>query len=223
MASAPGGHSSHRSQRRSTYHHGDLPNALTNAATRLAREGGPDAVVLRAVARETGVSAAAAYRHFADHSELLHAVSQRALSALADAMRASLESGEPLASPAQESIRRLLALGRAYVEFALSDPGLFRTAFCRPRRPLPDLTERLAGEGPFAIVSGVLDELVSNGVLDPGRRPGLEVAVWAAVHGLATLLLDGPLALLGEKERTAAIAKTGEFVLAGVVGTPRLT
>jgi AcrR family transcriptional regulator len=203
---------------RSSYHHGDLPNALTDAATELAREGGPDAVVLRAAARATGVSAAAAYRHFTDHGELLHAVRKRALAALAEAMRASLDSDEPLADPAEESVRRLRALGRAYISFALTDPGLFRTAFCRPDQPIPDVQTRLAEEGPFALVSGVLDDLVANGVLAPDRRPGAEIAAWATVHGLATLLLDGPLALLSEEERASAIARTSEFVLAGITG-----
>jgi AcrR family transcriptional regulator len=214
-ASTPRGQ--HRSQQRSSYHHGDLPNALTDAATQMAREGGPDAVVLRAAARATGVSAAAAYRHFADHGELLHAVRLRALTALADAMRVSLEAKEPLADPAQESIRRLRALGSAYLNFALNDPGLFRTAFCRPDDPMPE-SSKLAENGPFALVSGVLDDLVENGVLAPHRRPGAEIAAWAAVHGLATLLLDGPLALLDDEERANAMAKTSEFVLAGIIG-----
>ncbi len=180
MVSAP----SERGQHRSSYHHGNLPSALTDAATQMAREGGPDAVVLRAVARATGVSAAAAYRHFADHGELLHAVRYRALEALADAMRASLDSDEPLDDPAQESIRRLRALGRAYITFALTDPGLFRTAFCRLDRSASDLPARLAEHGPFAIVSGVLDELVERGVLDPSggpvprSRPGQPYTAW---------------------------------------------
>ncbi len=216
MASTVSGRGHYR--HRSSYHHGDLPNALTDAATELAKQGGPDAVVLRAVARATGVSAAAAYRHFTDHGELLGAVRQRALSALADAMRASLEAGEPLADPAQEAIRRLRALGGAYINFALNDPGLFRTAFCGPNRPLPDVHARLAANGPYALVSGVLDELVAAGVLDPARRPSAEIAAWAAVHGLSTLLLDGPLSLLSDEERADAIAKTGEFVLAGIIG-----
>src|ERR1700689_3878761 len=122
MASTVRGHNQHdqRNQPRSSYHHGDLPNALTDAATEMAREGGPDAVVLRAVARATGVSAAAAYRHFADHGELLHAVRQRALAALADAMRASLESGEQLADPGAASIRPGRALARAHLNFAIT-------------------------------------------------------------------------------------------------------
>ncbi len=59
------------STRRAAYHHGDLPNALADAATDLARSGGPEAVVLREAARRVGVSAAAAYRHYASHCELL--------------------------------------------------------------------------------------------------------------------------------------------------------
>ncbi|HUJ07119.1 MAG TPA: TetR family transcriptional regulator, partial [Streptosporangiaceae bacterium] len=64
---------------RTSYHHGDLPNALADAATEMARVGGPDAIVLRAAARAAGVSAAAAYRHFADHDELLQVVRERAI------------------------------------------------------------------------------------------------------------------------------------------------
>jgi AcrR family transcriptional regulator len=217
-SSAGGGR--RRNRRRDSYHHGDLTNALTDAATEMARTGGPDAVILRAAARSAGVSAAAAYRHFADHDELLQAVRQRALEALAEAMRASLESATALPDPAQESIRRLRALGSAYIGFALGDSGLFRTAFCRPDRPLADAAERLTNNGPFALLSGVLDELVAHGVLDADRRPGAEIAAWSVVHGLATLLLDGPLALLAEQERAAAIERTGQFILTGITGRP---
>ena len=120
---------------RDAYHHGDLSNALADAATDLARGGGPEAVVLREAARRVGVSAAAAYRHFVGHGELLSAVKDRALAALADAMQAGLESGEPLGDPAADAIRRFRSLGSAYVQFALENPGLFHTAFCRGEAP----------------------------------------------------------------------------------------
>jgi len=210
----------HRGRGRASYHHGDLPKALTDAATEMAKAGGPDAIVLRAAARAAGVSAAAAYRHFADHGELLQAVRQRAIDALAAAMRASLEAGQPLPDPAQESLRRLRALGGAYIQFALGDPGLFRTAFCRPERPAPDLAARASANGPFTLLSGVLDELVRHGVLDPARRQGAEIPAWSAVHGLAVLLLDGPLAQLSDDERAQAIGRNSEFVLNGITGPP---
>jgi AcrR family transcriptional regulator len=214
MAQATEGRGLHHRRRRATYHHGDLPNALADAATEMARAGGPDAVVLRAAARAAGVSAAAAYRHFADHDELLNVVRLRAIDELADAMRRSLNSGEPLADPAEEAMRRLRALGRAYVEFALTDPGLFRTAFCRPEKP-----EGATSRGPYALLSGVLDELVSCGVLEPGRRQGAEIPAWAVVHGLATLLVDGPLALLSPAEQQAVAERCADFVLNGISGS----
>jgi AcrR family transcriptional regulator len=207
-------------QHRSSYHHGDLPNALTDAATEMARQGGPDAVVLRAAAREAGVSAAAAYRHFADHGELLHAVQLRALDALAAAMQASLDSGDPLPDPAQESVRQFRALGAAYIRFALADPGLFRTAFCRPDQPVADAAAKFAARSPFALLASVLDDLVRLGVLDPSRRQGAEIAAWSAVHGLATLLVDGPLALLTADERARAIQRIGDFALDGITAQP---
>lgn len=221
MAQVTGEHGNDHRHHRSSYHHGDLSNALADAATEMARTGGPDAVVLRAAAREAGVSAAAAYRHFAHHEELLQVVKQRALDALAMAMRVSLESGEPLPDPAQESVRRLQALGRAYLTFARQNPGLFRTAFCRPEAPVHDIAERIAANTPFAFVSSVLDELVEHGVLDPSRRDGAEIAAWSAVHGLATLLLDGPLALLSEEEQALAIDRSADFILNGLAGSSR--
>src|ERR671937_2295699 len=96
---------------RGSYHHGDLANALTSAATDLAREGGPEAVVLREAARKVGVSATAAYRHFPSHSDLVHSVKGLAAEQLAQRMRTELEASTPLADPAQEALRRLLALG----------------------------------------------------------------------------------------------------------------
>ena len=219
MAQSTDGHGRrHGRLRRASYHHGDLPNALADAATDMARAGGPDAVVLRAAARAAGVSAAAAYRHFADHDELLAVVRRRALDALEAAMRQSLDSVTPLPDSAQESVQRLRALGLAYIRFALTDPGLFRTAFCRPNKPRPDAAHPTAANGPYALLSGVLDELVEHGVLDPGRRAGAEIPAWASVHGLATLLLDGPLALISAEERAEAIERTSDFMLNGIRG-----
>jgi AcrR family transcriptional regulator len=205
-----------RERRRASYHHGDLPNALTEAATEMARAGGPDAVVLRAAAREAGVSAAAAYRHFADHGELLQAVRKRALDALAASMRDRLQAGEPLADPAAESLRKFRALGAAYLDFALRDSGLFRTAFCRPGKTMHEGLAAISAHGPYALLSGVLDEMVERGVLGGDRRQGAEIAVWAAVHGLATLLLDGPLVSLADDDRARAIGRISDFALHGL-------
>ena len=89
------------------------------------------------------------------------------------------------------------ATGQAYIDFALAEPGLFRTAFAFD--PLagaePEAHEPPAsGERhPFQILVRCIDDVVAAGVLSPERRDGLDEAAWAAVHGLATLFLDGPL------------------------------
>jgi AcrR family transcriptional regulator len=218
---------------RAAYHHGDLPNALADAATDLARRGGPEAVVLREAARQVGVSAAAAYRHFVGHGELLQAVKERALAALADAMQDGLASGERLADPAADAVRRFENLGRAYVGFALANPGLFHTAFCRSPdsgpdarsgpgiRSGPDVTARIAASRPYQILSGSLDELVAAGLLNPARREVAPIAFWAAVHGLATLLVDGPLAAMTESEQREAVRRTLDILVQGISSPPR--
>jgi AcrR family transcriptional regulator len=208
---------------RTGYHHGDLPNALADAATDLARRGGPEAVVLREAARQVGVSAAAAYRHFVGHGELLQAVKQRALAALADAMQEGLASGERRADPAAEAVRRFENLGRAYVGFALTNPGLFHTAFCRSDRAPDeaDVTARIAASRPYQILSGSLDELVAAGLLHPARREVASIAFWAAVHGLATLLVDGPLSVMTESEQAQAVERTLDILIEGISSPPR--
>ena len=211
---------------RAGYHHGDLPNALADAATDLARRGGPEAVVLREAARQVGVSAAAAYRHFVGHGELLQAVKQRALAALADAMQEGLGSGERLDDPAADAVGRFEKLGRAYVGFALTNPGLFHTAFCRSDRAPggadgSDVTARIAASRPYQILSGSLDELVAAGLLNPARRQVAAIAFWATVHGLATLLVDGPLTALPEPEQAEAIRRTLDILIEGIVSSPR--
>jgi AcrR family transcriptional regulator len=182
--------------RRKPYHHGALHSALIEASIALAREGGPDRVVLREAARAAGVSHSAAYRHFADREALLAEVSRHARSELAAEMRRRVNR-------AKDPLERLRAVGTAYVDFALTQPGLFRTAFIsHPAATHPDDHDRPAGPAtrstadsaePLEILGAVLDQAQAAGLLDPNCRPGAEIAAWSAVHGLASLLLEGPL------------------------------
>ena len=174
---------------RKPYHHGSLRSALIEASIALAREGGPDRVVLREAARAAGVSHSAAYRHFADREALLAEVASFARNELAAQMRRRVNR-------AKDPRRRLRAVGTAYIDFALAEPGLFRTAFTShpatsTGREAASRTTAIAD--PFDVLDQVLDEAQAAGLLDPRRRPGAEIAAWSAVHGLAGLLLDGPL------------------------------
>lgn len=209
---------------KSGYHHGDLRNALVDAATGLARTGGPDAIVLRAAARQVGVSPTAAYRHFAGQGELLFAVKVVGQQMLAERMESATRS---LPGDSGEAVeRQMMAMGRGYIGFALDEPGLFRSAFCNT----PDLAMGLTAEGvpelpasasgehafrSFELLVEILDGLVAAGSMPPDRRPGAEVTAWSMVHGLAMLILDGPFALLPAEQRDAAVDRALATLIAG--------
>jgi AcrR family transcriptional regulator len=189
------------------YHHGNLREALVDAGLELARTGGPDAVVLRAATRAAGVSHNAAYRHFADRDDLLAAVCERCSQLLADRMESGIASVRPARNAATTAAAKLHEVGRAYVQFALDEPGWFRTAFGVPRSvgPPPAVPCQTTARGPYQILSDTLDDMVKAGALPAALRPGAEYPAWSGVHGIATLLLDGPLRDLDEGERQRAI------------------
>jgi AcrR family transcriptional regulator len=180
---------------RGTYRHGDLRRALLDAGIELARSGGPDAVVLREATRRAGVVPNAAYRHFGSRQALLQAVRSAALSALAVAMEAELARLRGK-RPAEFARARLRAIGAGYLRFAQTETGLFRTAFAVPAELRGVAVPGGAGNSglnPFELLGAALDRLVEAGVLPAERRPGAEYLAWSAVHGLAMLVIDGPL------------------------------
>jgi hypothetical protein len=114
-------------------------------------------------------------------------------------MLARLDAVPGHRATAKRAIARFRATGQGYIDFALDEPGLFRTAFAHTdagRNPVGG-TDAGAADGndrhPFQILIRCIDDLVATGALSPDRRDGLDEAAWASVHGLSTLLLDGPL------------------------------
>jgi AcrR family transcriptional regulator len=203
------------------YHHGNLRAALIDTAVELARVEGPDGVVLREVARRAGVSHNAAYRHFSDREQLLSEVAAVGMAALAQSMRERVAAIRTR-DAGKRSRRRLREVGTAYVEFAVSEPGLFRVAFAAalPAEVLGvadsdgDQVEKSAD--PYALLNDALDELVAAGQVTPERRVGSELACWAAVHGFAVLHTDGPLRDATAEERRASLEHMLDVVEAGL-------
>ena len=196
---------------RRSYRHGDLRRALLDAGVALAREGGPDAVVLREATRRAGVVPNAAYRHFAGRQALLDAVRIVALDQLALAMEQQMAVAAQVAEPADRARALLRAVGVAYVGFAESQPGLFRTAFSGTAAPAAPVTEPVTepvdlpanGRDPLALLGSALDAMVAANVLPAVRRPGAEYLAWSTVHGFAVFLLDGPLRSVTTDQRDA--------------------
>ncbi len=193
---------------RGRYRHGDLRRALLEAGTALAREGGPEAVVLREATRRAGVVPNAAYRHFASRGDLLLAVRAAALALLAQAMERELAAVPADAAPAEQARASLRAIGTGYLAFARAETGLFRTAFGASDVPrgAPDASMAgTSGLNPFQLLGAALDRMVSAGVLPPERRADAEYLAWSAVHGLSMLVIDGVLRGL-EPPRFEALA-----------------
>ena len=204
---------------RDTYRHGDLRQALLAAGLELARVGGPAAVVLREATRQVGVSPNAAYRHFSDRNDLLTAVSDAALGLAADTMLLEVDAVRSTVDAAADARRRLRAVGIGYLRFARIEPGLFRAAFSVPddlARSADASKAGAAGLTPLQVLSASLDELERAGVLPPERRPGAELLVWSAVHGLGMLVIDGPLRGLTDEMIDAATQRLLDMVERGI-------
>lgn len=204
-----------------TYHHGNLAEALLAAGLDIAAEGGPEALSLREAARRAGVSPTAVYRHFDDRTALVLAVKKVVLARLAAAMNTALARRLPRGMDAPTRAREhLVRIGTAYVDFALAHPGEYRLVFAE--RHFPDDASPGAAEAdddsssPYDILSAVLDEMVATGAMPAKARPGAEAPAWAMVHGLASLMLEGPYGDMPAAERAAMVAMSLEITAAGL-------
>ncbi|MFG6197582.1 TetR/AcrR family transcriptional regulator [Nonomuraea sp. JJY05] len=179
------------------YHHGDLRAALLDAAEGLVRERGADGWSLREASARVGVSPSAAYHHFASRDTLVRALSERVLSRLGGLLaaaceRAARETADPgacerVARETADPHRRLIALGRGYLHWAIEDPAVARLVFGAGATG-PD--SRVSPH-PHDVLAAELDRLADLGALPAASRPGAEFVVWAPIHGLAVLLIDG--------------------------------
>ena len=178
-----------------SYHHGDLRAALLSAGYELARDGGAEAVTLRATTRRAGVSPAAAYRHFASHQELQLAVGALAMADLARSIEAH-QAGADDPGSAARARQRLVGVGEGYIAFALDSPGAFDIAlsglFTMEDAFAPE-TMGETGRTPFELLTDAIADLVGLGLLPADRAELAAITCWSTVHGFATLATRGPL------------------------------
>jgi AcrR family transcriptional regulator len=162
------------------YHHGDLRAACVRAALELLEEGGTSSEFsMRAVARKAGVAPAAPYRHYADRDALMTAVATVGYTELAKHLAK--------ANPAPTTASDLADVAVAYVDFAVRRSALFSVMFAEPcDQAGPD---RIAATD---AISAYVADIVSRCFPDSNSE-ALATAIWALVHGLAFLHLDGKL------------------------------
>ena len=191
------------------YHHGDLRAALLAEAAAMIAEGGVASVTMRAIGRRLGVSRAAPYRHFADKTALLVAVAATGFDRLRDRLQTT-GAGAPRASA--EQLRRL---GEEYVRFALENPAHYRLMYGREalaREDLPELRE--SAKALFDQFAAVIRAYQRSGTIKRQDPHAQAYVAWGAVHGLASLLIDGQIQ--GTDDIDGLIRLTTRTVLDGM-------
>lgn len=167
------------------YHHGNLRQALIDAALGLIGEKGAAGFSFAEAARRAGVSPAAPYRHFRDRDELLAETARLGFDRFADRLEAAWANGRPSA------LRALEAMGRAYLAFAREEPAYFAAMFEAGAAP-PDPALAAAGSRAFEALRRACAALAEQAPAD--RRPPahmMALHVWALSHGVAALFGRG--------------------------------
>ena len=167
-------------KRAGDFHHGNLREAVIEAALRALEDGDPSAVSLRKIAKTLGVSDPAIYRHFANRDAVLAAAGMRGMQAMMEVM---VESAADALDPAEV----LRAVGRAYVRFAAGHPGWFRLYFSRAYMDRwgdegDDMHAAMEAERRLKLA---LAELVDEARVDDSYR-----AIWGLAHGLSNLVTE---------------------------------
>ncbi|APX12172.1 TetR/AcrR family transcriptional regulator [Tateyamaria omphalii] len=169
---------------RTQYHHGDLRAHLVETVRILVEEKGADGFSISEAARRAGVSSAAPYKHFGDRAEIVREVAMAGIGRMRDQMddAAKDASGDPLAP--------ITALGLCYVDFARTEPGVFRLMFGLTKTHSDDAELQAQGEACFDIVKREVAQIMPDGtpLAEIDRR---SLMLHMFVHGHAFLEIDG--------------------------------
>jgi AcrR family transcriptional regulator len=192
---------------RAPYHHGSLrAELLARAEVALAADG-VEALSLRQLARDLGVSHGAPARHFRDKQALLDALALQGFQTLDAAMRAAALS-------AGSHRERFAAASRAYVDFALDHGELLQVMYTTKHHEGASVELRETGGSSMNVVRELLREAQEAGTIAPGSVDALAYVAFASVHGVAALASGS---LLGDIPVDAALAATVDVVWRGMV------
>ncbi|MBW4708135.1 TetR/AcrR family transcriptional regulator [Roseobacter sp. YSTF-M11] len=170
-------------ERRASYHHGDLRGQLLTVVRELVEAHGPEGFSVAEAARRAGVSTAAPYKHFKDRTDLLNAL-------VSDAMdRLSLRMSQERDRHPPGSLEAVAGIGKAYIEFAKDEPGIFRLMFGLTEGHEEDSCLQEKGEACFQIVVGACAAYLGP---EAGELAAARCAymLWTSVHGHAFLSID---------------------------------
>ena len=172
------------------YHHGNLKEALLQAALDLIAKKGPAGFTFADAARLAGVSPAAPYRHFRDRDELLSSIALRGFEQFEAMLSSAWDDGRP------DTVAAFERVGKAYLAFAREEPAFYSAMF-ESGLPL-DLNPVLlaASERAFAVLRAAAERLAALAPPGVPRPPALMMAlhIWSMSHGVASLFARGDAA-----------------------------
>jgi len=193
------------------YHHGNLRQALVDAAVAAEAEVGIGGLTLREVARRVGVSHAAAYRHFESRDALVRAVADQGFARLDEVLTAvPVEHWQPLA--------RFHVLASEYVRFALRERPHFRLMFALQPGAVSGAEPDARLAAVRAHFTAAVEVAVKAGLLREGSAERMGAVAWAQVHGLATLALAGGLTDAGEMTEAEYAKWAAKLAVVAVTG-----
>ncbi|HZF69455.1 TetR/AcrR family transcriptional regulator [Sulfuricurvum sp.] len=186
-----------KDKKNSPYHHGNLKEELLQTALEMIDKEGLDTITLRELTQRLGTSRTAVYRHFASKEALILGVIEK-----------GYEHLNLLFTPIFEDrtysvAERFERMGRAYLNFAIEHPNLYRLLFGemyrKEREEICDYKDETQATGLYALI-GLLSEAQEEGIIAQ-VNPLIQAAmVWASIHGLASLLIDGHLMMSDNME-----------------------
>lgn len=195
--------------KRGSYHHGDLRQALIDEALVIIGDEGMRGLSLRKLARRVGVTHSAPYRHFNDKAELFTALALEGFDRLHQAQTEAAEAAGPVGN------ERLHALGRAYVQFAVSHPAHFRVMWTQARADGDPRVHQAYKDGVQLLVDTVA-LCQAQGLAREGDPEELARAAWSLVHGISSLYVSGIRPAEGPEAMAAEVERMGRLLFIGL-------
>ena len=169
------------------YHHGNLREALLQAALDLIAQKGAAGFTFADAARMAGVSPAAPYRHFRDRDELVSSIAQRGFEQFEAALTSAWDDGRP------DTVTAFERVGKAYLSFAREEPAFYSAMFESGLPPDANPALMAAGERAFGVIRAAAERLAALAPPGTPRPPAMMMAlhIWSMSHGVASLFARG--------------------------------
>jgi AcrR family transcriptional regulator len=187
------------------YHHGNLRTTLLEQAERTVRERGVEALSLRELARDAGVSHGAPRRHFPDRQALLDALADAGFQRLGAELREAVEAA------GEDFQARLQATAAAYIRFATGDAALLELMFAGKHHDASGSLEETAMQA-FAVLFELILQGQAQGALEPGDPKRVGLVLFATIQGIAALVTGG---IVGPEELDELVADAIAHFLRG--------